>query len=178
VRAIGLTAIVLRERDGSNVTVPVASDAALTGVRKGRAWRGTLLGLRRGMTVATVQDGEEPAERVHVLRPPALPLPPALLTTLFGDRMARADLVVQVGTAPTLYRLDRGRIRAIGATFIVLRERDGTNQTVAVGDDAVVTGIGRGRLKRGVLAALKRSMVVETVRQGDQPAERIHVVGR
>jgi hypothetical protein len=175
VRSIGAASIVLHERDGTNVTVPVAPDAVLAGVPKARAKLGALLGLRRGMTVATVQDGERPAERVRVLEP-ALALPPGFISSLFGVRMARADIVVQSG-APVLYRIDRGRIRSIGTSSIVVRERDGTLATVPIAENAAVTGVGRGRLRNGVLAALRRNMLVETVREGDQPAEHVHVTG-
>ncbi len=178
VRSIGLNTIVLRERNATDVKVQIADNAVLTGVPKAQAKRGVLFALRRGMTVVTVRDGELPADRVHVIRPPALPLPPALTATLFGNKMARADVAVQSAGTTHLYRIDRGQIRSIGIDSIVLRERDGSLQTIPIAEDAVLTGVGRGRAKRGVLAALRRNMVVETLREGDEPAERVHVPAR
>ena len=174
IRSLGAGSLVLRERDGANVTVPIAGDAVVTGVKRGRQLG--VLALRRGMVVSTVRDGNDAAERVQVLRA-ALPLPPALVSSLFAAKMARADIVVQSAGASRLYRVDRGRIRSIGADSVALRERDGTLQTIPIDEDAVVTGIGRGRLRRGVLAALKRNMLIETVREGDQPADHVHVTG-
>ena len=64
------------------------------------------------------------------------------------------------------YRLDRGRIRAVGANSLTLLERDGTVVVVPVAATAEVRLAGRivpfTRLRRGMTAL--------TVREGDGAA--------
>jgi hypothetical protein len=64
IRAVAPGSLTLRERDGTLVTVPVASDADVRlgglAVPLGR--------LRRGFVATTVRDGDRPAQRVEAVR--------------------------------------------------------------------------------------------------------------
>jgi len=92
--------------------------------------------------------------------------PGSLATRFFGPRLVRAEVVLMEGGAPHDYRIDRGRIRAVGAGTLTLRERDGTIVTVPVAAGADVRLGGRAvplqRLRRGFFAT--------TVREGDAAA--------
>jgi hypothetical protein len=62
IKSLTAGSLVLRERDGTVVTVPVSSTASIT--FKGAAT--TFSGLRRGMVVTTVREGQSaPAETVQ-----------------------------------------------------------------------------------------------------------------
>jgi len=94
--------------------------------------------------------------------PPGEPLP----GTLLGSRMARAEVVVVDGGVVHDYRIDQGRLRANSPGELVIRERDGTLQTVPVSPTTRVTLNGSA----ASLGALRRGMHVLTVRDGDAPA--------
>jgi hypothetical protein len=106
---------------------------------------------------------------------PGLALPRALGDYFFGPGLVRADIVMQTGATPELYRIDRGRIRTLGAGFLVLRERDGRIEPVEIAPDVEVLGP-RARGRRATPLGLRRGMLVETVRVGDAPAERIRIL--
>jgi hypothetical protein len=110
---------------------------------------------------------------------PGLALPRVLANYFFGPGMVRAEVVMQDRGQIHLYRIDRGRIRSLGPDSIVLRERDGRIETVAIAPDAEIVGVPRrGRGGRQTLHGLRRGMFVETVRDGDAPAERVRVLPR
>jgi hypothetical protein len=109
---------------------------------------------------------------------PGLALPRVLTDYFFGPAMVRAEVVIQERGELHLYRIDRGRIRAFGPDYIVLRERDGRMETVAIASDAQIVGLPRVRGRGRGPFGLRRWMLVETVRDGDAPAERVHVLRR
>jgi hypothetical protein len=98
-------------------------------------------------------------------------VPRGLSQYFFGPKLVRMEVVVRDGGAVRLYRVDRGRLRAMRPALgtITLLERDGTLAVIPVGDDADVTLGGRSVS----LTALRRGMMVTTVREGDAPAELV-----
>lgn len=92
----------------------------------------------------------------------------------YGPSMVRAEAVLKVGTDIHDYRVDRGRVRAVTATSVTLRERDGHTETIAIGTNAGIQVNGRP----ATLAALRRGMDAVAVREGDDPAELLHAAGR
>ena len=96
----------------------------------------------------------------------ALPGDSELPRALFGQKMARAEVVVVNAGVVHDYRVDQGRVRLNRLQELVIRERDGTVQTVPVSPNARVTLDGAP----SSLAALRRGMAVLTLRDGDTPA--------
>jgi hypothetical protein len=112
---------------------------------------------------------------VLLVAQPGLALPRSLTSLLFGPSMIRAEVVTKVDGAVHVYRVDRGRIRSVGVDTIIVRERDDTLVPIPIASDAVVTGVPRGQARRGSLFGLRKGMFVETLREGDNPAERVFV---
>ena len=86
-----------------------------------------------------------------------------------GPQMARAEIVlVQKGVVHD-FRLDQGRVTAVRDTSIELAERDGTKQVIPLSPSTkfMVSGA------PATLAALSTGMVAVTIRDGDQPAQRV-----
>src|SRR5919201_6301609 len=69
----------------------------------------------------------------------APPLGGGLASDLLGPRMARAEVVVVRGGVVHDYRVDQGRLALNRLTELLVRERDGTLQTVPVAAGAAVT---------------------------------------
>lgn len=105
-----------------------------------------------------------------------LALPGSPVTYLLGPKMVRGEIVVKDGGALHDYRIDQGRVRAVGvgASTLTLYERDGELVTVAVAPGARIT-LG-GRLVP--LAAIKRGMRAITVRNGNAAAETVQAFRR
>ena len=138
--------LTLLEKDGSLQTLAVAA--------------GTLVDIRRGMTVTTVRDGSAPAETV--LTGPAVPLG----TVLLGPKLARGEVVAKEAGTLRDYRLDRGKIRGIAPGSLTLFERDGTLQTIPVAATARVTLNGGAK----PFARLRLGRTAITIRDGTAPA--------
>jgi hypothetical protein len=108
---------------------------------------------------------------VLLLIQPGLALPPRLGSYFFGPKLIRAEVVVNQNGVHQ-YRLDQGRILRAQAGSVLLREADGTVVTVPVAPDAdVVLRSGR----HTTVAALRRSQVVITIREGSAPAFEVRV---
>ena len=105
-----------------------------------------------------------------------LAIPGSLATYLFGPKMVRGEIVVKDGGVSRDYRIDQGRIRAVGtgASVLSLLERDGQLVTVPVAPGARITLGGR----TVPLAALKRGMRAITVRDGKAAAEYVQAFKR
>jgi hypothetical protein len=89
-----------------------------------------------------------------------------LVTSLFGAKLVRADVVVMEGGTARALRVDRGRVTAVGGGMLRLLERDGTTVTVTVAPNATITNRGRP----GRLADVRRGQNVTVVREGDAAA--------
>jgi hypothetical protein len=86
-----------------------------------------------------------------------------------GAQMARAEIVVVRKGVVHDIRLDQGRVIAVNSTSIELAERDGMRQVVPLSPSTkfVVSGA------PATLSDLSTGMVALTVRDGDQPAQRV-----
>ena len=111
---------------------------------------------------------------VLLVAQPGLALPRSLESFFYGPAMVRAEVIVKTGGVVHDYRLDRGRIRSVAGDTIVLRERDGLVVTVRIADDAAI----RGRRGAARALTLRRGMLVETIRDGDEPAETVVILRR
>jgi hypothetical protein len=154
--------LVLLEGDGTTVTVAVSPTARILvdGVVT------TFVSLRRGMTVTTVRNGDAAAEALYVRgKVPGM---------FLGGAMVRAEVAVKIAATLHDYRLDRGRIRAVGPGSLTLLERDATTVTIQVSATATVTLNGR----IVPLLRLRRGMEALTIRDGDAPAERVQAIRR
>ena len=101
-------------------------------------------------------------------------LPKSLAAYLLGPKMVKAEIVVKDGGVTYDYRLDQGKIRAVGPSSITLWERTGEVVTVPVSATARVTLGGRNVS----LAALRKGMRVTTVRNGGAPADTVQASRR
>ena len=88
--------------------------------------------------------------------------------------MVKAEIVVKDGGVTYDYRLDQGKIRAVGPSSITLWERTGEVVTVPVSATARVTLGGRNVS----LAALRKGMRATTVRNGGAPADTVQASRR
>jgi hypothetical protein len=103
-----------------------------------------------------------------------LALPGPLSSYLLGSKMVKAEIVVKDGGATYDYRLDQGKVRAIGASSLTLWERTGELVTVPVSPGARITLAGR----QVSLAALRKGMRAWTLRQGSGAAETVQAFKR
>ncbi len=97
---------------------------------------------------------------------PTAALPGSLANYFFGPKMVRAEVIVKDGGIHD-YRIDRGRIRAIGPNTLTLVEADGMVAVIPVSPTAQVT-LGGANVP---LSSLKRGLKALTVRDGDAPAQ-------
>ena len=101
-------------------------------------------------------------------------LPKAIINQFFGNRMVRAEVLVQgAGGAIQDWRIDRGVITAVSGTSITLRERDTTVVTIPVDPNARVEGSSR----YSSVLQLKRRLRVVVYHQANAPAEVVQVEG-
>jgi hypothetical protein len=120
---------------------------------------GGLLVLLAGLLLAAAQP-----------RPTAAAVAPgALLRSLFGGTLVRAEVIVREGEGVRDLRVDRGRVRAVGMREVSLVERDGTVVSIPVAVNASVTMRGAP----SPFETIKRGMQITTVRDRDQPAQYV-----
>ena len=101
-------------------------------------------------------------------------LPGAIINQFFGNRMVRAEVLVQgAGGAIQDWRIDRGVITAVSGASITLRERDTTVVTIPVDPNARVEGSSR----YSSVLQLKRRLRVVVYHQANAPAEVVQVEG-
>ena len=101
-------------------------------------------------------------------------LPQALIDQFFGQRMIRAEVLVQTPSGPVDYRIDRGVIKSITPGSIIIREKNGDMVPIALSTSASVTGAG-GRT--GSTSVLRRGMRVLVIAPANAPAQSIQVEG-
>jgi hypothetical protein len=104
---------------------------------------------------------------------PGLALPRSLGNYFFGPKLVRAEVVVRDGGIRE-FRLDRGRLRKKDGSSLRLLEADGSIVSVPVAPDAVVLLNGDS----SSLGALRRGMIVVTVREGGAPASEVRARSR
>jgi hypothetical protein len=92
-----------------------------------------------------------------------------LAQTYFAGQLTRAEVVTVTGRYEHDWRVDEGRVVAVRPNAIDLLERDGTRQTIAIGPQTVVSGVGRLFAPN----AVARGTRVVTLRDGNGPALQI-----
>ena len=101
-------------------------------------------------------------------------LPAALINQFFGNRMVRAEVLVQAADGSIQdWRIDRGVITAVSATSITLREKDATSVTIPLDPNAHIQGSSR----YSSVLELKRRLRVVVYHQANLPAETVQVEG-
>jgi hypothetical protein len=102
--------------------------------------------------------------------------PPALGKYFFGQqRLSRAELILTIGGVTHDFRVDQGRVRAVTADSLRLKERaEGQIVTIPVSPTAVIRVNGRP----ATLAQIRPGYVALTIRDGvDAPADAVRAVG-
>src|SRR2546421_5759171 len=105
---------------------------------------------------------------------PGFALPNALTSYLLGPKMVKAEIVLKDGSGLHDYRLDQGKIRAIGTASLTLYERTGELVSIPVGPGTRVTLGGR----TVSLATLRRGMRATTMREGSAAAISVQATRR
>ncbi len=100
-------------------------------------------------------------------------LPVSIINQFFGNRMVRAEVLLQAPAGVQDWRIDRGVITAVSGTTLTLREGDGTTVTLDVSPTARIQGPGRFT---GV-DQLRRRLRVVVYHQANLPAELVQVEG-
>jgi hypothetical protein len=101
-------------------------------------------------------------------------LPTAIINQFFGNRMVRAEVLVQAADGSIQdWRIDRGVITAVSGTSITLKEKDATSVTIPVDPNARVQGSPR----YSSVLQLKRRLRVVVYHQANLPAEVVQVEG-
>jgi hypothetical protein len=103
----------------------------------------------------------------------ALPLGGILQQMFGGNRLIRADVIWQTTSGVQETRIDRGVIVTVAPDQVVLREKDGTQQTIPVASTVTVE-LG---LRTGTAAQLRRGMRVVVSRPATGSADTIQVEG-
>jgi hypothetical protein len=89
----------------------------------------------------------------------------SVINQFFGNRMVRAEVIVQAPGGAQDWRIDRGVITAISAGNVTLSEADGTSVSVPVDPAARIQGARRLRLRFHVVV----------YHQANQPAQLVQV---
>jgi hypothetical protein len=100
-------------------------------------------------------------------------LPKAIINQFFGNRMVRAEVLVQAPGGVQDWRIDRGVITAVAGTTITLREADATTVTLDISPTARVQGSPRIVSP----AQLRKRARVVVYHQANLPAEVVQVEG-
>jgi hypothetical protein len=164
--------LILLERDGTKTTIKVAASARVT--LNGNAKPVNVRRLRAGMQIALAHVGDLSADRAYAATTgkPAPKWPASTVPQLLGNKLLRGEIFLQ-DTAQHDYRLDRGRIKQVGLTNLVLHEGDGTDVTIEVSPTAHVKLNG----KNASFLQLRKGMMATTIHDGDKPAEQIFATG-
>ena len=100
-------------------------------------------------------------------------LPRAVINQFFGNRLVRAEVLLQSPTGVQDWRIDRGTITGVSGTTLTLREADGTTVTLDVSPTARVQGSAR----YSNVSLLRKKLRVVVYHQANLPAEIVQVEG-
>jgi hypothetical protein len=100
-------------------------------------------------------------------------LPKAVISQFFGNRLVRAEVLLQSTAGVQDWRIDRGTITGVSGTTLTLREGDGTTVTLDVSATARVQGPAR----YSNVALLRKKLRVVVYHQANLPAEIVQVEG-
>ena len=103
-----------------------------------------------------------------------LALPRAIVNQFFGDRLVRAEVILQSPGGAQDWLIDRGVITSISSGTIILREGDGRTVDVQVDPAARVQGPARF----SSVARLRPRLRVVLYHQANAPAQIVQVEGR
>jgi len=102
-----------------------------------------------------------------------LALPRAIVNQFFGNRLVRAEVILQSPTGPQDWLIDRGVITSIASGTISLREADGRTVVVPVDPAARIQGPPRF----SSVARLRPRLRVVLYHQANAPAQIVQVEG-
>jgi hypothetical protein len=97
----------------------------------------------------------------------------AVINQFFGNRMVRAEVIVQAPNGTEDWRIDRGVITAVSGTNVTLSEADGTTQVVQIDPAARV----QGPLRFASVSRLRPRLLVVIYHQANAPAQIVQVEG-
>lgn len=97
----------------------------------------------------------------------------AIVNQFFGQRMIRAEVILQSPSGPQDWRIDRGVITVVSGQAVTIREADGTMQTVSVSPTARVQGPPRFASP----SRLRPRLRVVLYHQANAPADLVQVEG-
>jgi len=100
-------------------------------------------------------------------------LPKAIINQFFGNRLVRAEVLMQAPGGVQDWRIDRGVITAVAGTNVTLREADATTVTLAISPTARVQGSARV----WSVAQLRKRLRIVVYHQANLPAEIVQVEG-
>jgi hypothetical protein len=104
---------------------------------------------------------------------PSLGLTKAIVNQFFGNRLIRAEVIIQGQAGPEDWNIDRGVITSVSGTTTTLRELDGRSVPVTVDPSARVQGPGRFTS----VSRLRPRLRVVLYHQANQPVELVQVEG-
>ena len=97
----------------------------------------------------------------------------AVINQFFGNRLVRAEVILQSPSGPQDWGIDRGVITSISGSTITLREGDGSSQSIAVDPGARV----QGPFRFNSVSKLRPRLRVVLYHQANMPAEVVQVEG-
>lgn len=98
-----------------------------------------------------------------------LALPRAIVNEFFGNRLVRAEVILQSPSGAQDWRIDRGVLTAVAATSLTIRESDGTSVSVPV--DATTRIQGKPRFSS--IAKLRPRLRVVVYHQANAAAAQL-----
>src|SRR4051794_14018330 len=101
----------------------------------------------------------------------SLGLTRAIVNQFFGNRLIRAEVIIQGANGPEDWQIDRGVITSVTSTTITLRELDGRSVPVTVDANAHVQGAARF----SSVSRLRPRLRVVLYHQANQPVELVQV---
>jgi hypothetical protein len=96
-----------------------------------------------------------------------LALPKSIVNQFFGNRMVRAEVILQSPGGTQDWRIDRGVVASVSGGNVTLMEADGTSVTVALDPAARIQGARKVRAR----------MRVVLYHLASQPAQLVQVEG-
>jgi hypothetical protein len=104
---------------------------------------------------------------------PSLGLTKAIVNQFFGNRLIRAEVIIQGNGGPEDWLIDRGVITSVAGGTITLRELDGRSVPITVDQNARVQGPARF----AAVSRLRPRLKVVLYHQANQPVELVQVEG-
>jgi len=94
-------------------------------------------------------------------------LPKSIINQFFGNRMVRAEVILQAPGGAQDWRIDRGVVTAVSGSSLTVHEADGTDVTVPLTSSARLQGARKLRVR----------MRVVVYHQANAPADLVQVEG-